>query len=71
MSVEPTEQRIHPATTFLLHSLTQPATFRHAPQTHYWERRTKSQQSGFQDERQLLIFQAVAPFTRASPDQEN
>jgi hypothetical protein len=31
--VQPAEQRIHPATAFLLHSFAQPATFHHTPQT--------------------------------------
>lgn len=70
-TVQPAEQRIHPTTAFFLHSLAQPATFHQAPQTRYWERKTGPQHSGFQDERQLLLFQVVAPFSRATLGQEN
>jgi hypothetical protein len=71
LSTDPSKQRIHPPRPLFAHQPAQAIPFHQPLQTRYWEGKTSSHQSGFQDEPQLLIFQVVAPFIRATPGQEN
>jgi len=60
-------QAIPPLIAGSPHSFAQPVTSRYLPQTPYLEKRTRSHQAGFP---QLLLFQVVAPFSRACPGHE-